>query len=329
MSIGLLTESRAYKPHRYPWAYDAWQAQQRSHWLPEEVNLGEDVKDWRSKLTSQEREFLTQIFRFFTQADIDIADGYKKYLSLFKPVEVNMMLLSFANMETIHIAAYALLIETLGMPESEFSKFLEYSEMVEKHEHLASHTMKTDRDVLKGLAVYSAFSEGVQLFGSFAMLLNFTRHGLMKGMGQIIAFSIRDETLHADSVIKLFRVLCDETGLLDATLKKEIQDEARQITRIEDRFIELAFAGETQRDLTEDQVKQYIRFLIDWRLRQLGIEPLTDIKEHPLPWLPALISAPEHSNFFETRATEYSKGATRGQWHESWQRFDEHREATR
>ncbi|MBA4788039.1 MAG: ribonucleotide-diphosphate reductase subunit beta, partial [Brevundimonas sp.] len=123
---GLLTPSVAYKPFRYPWAFDMWKKQQQVHWMPEEVPLGEDVKDWASTLNDNERNLLTQIFRFFTQADIEVQDNYmERYGRVFKPTEVKMMLAAFGNMETIHIAAYALLLETIGMPESEFGAFME------------------------------------------------------------------------------------------------------------------------------------------------------------------------------------------------------------
>ena len=118
-STGLMTPSHAYKPFRYPWAYDFWKKQQQVHWMPEEVPLGEDCKDWATKLNDKERNLLTQIFRFFTQSDVEVNDNYmERYARVFKPTEVKMMLSAFSNMETIHIAAYALLLETIGMPES-------------------------------------------------------------------------------------------------------------------------------------------------------------------------------------------------------------------
>ena len=124
---GLLTTSHSYKPFRYPWAYDFWKRQQQVHWMPEEVPLGEDCKDWANTLSDAERNLLTQIFRFFTQGDIEVNDNYMEhYARVFKPVEVKMMLSAFSNMETVHIAAYALLLETVGMPDSEFSAFMEY-----------------------------------------------------------------------------------------------------------------------------------------------------------------------------------------------------------
>ena len=104
--MSLLDSKPVYKPFKYPWAYEAWMTQQRLHWLPEEVPLADDVKDWQKKLSPGEKNLLTQIFRFFTQADVEVNNCYMKHYSqVFGPVEVQMMLSAFSNIETVHIAA--------------------------------------------------------------------------------------------------------------------------------------------------------------------------------------------------------------------------------
>ena len=124
---GLLVGNPVYKPFRYPWCYDAWLTQQRIHWLPEEVPLGDDVRDWQKNLNQSEKNLLTQIFRFFTQADVEVNNCYiRHYMNVFKPTEVIMMMAAFASMETVHIAAYSHLLDTVGMPEAEYSSFLKY-----------------------------------------------------------------------------------------------------------------------------------------------------------------------------------------------------------
>ena len=204
-----LTEERSYfKPFNYPWAYDAWLKHEQSHWLHTEVPMIEDVKDWKNRLSNEEKQFLTHIFRFFTQGDIDVAGGYvRNYLPYFPQPEVRMMLSGFAAREALHIAAYSHLIETLGLPEVTYNQFLEYEAMKEKHEYLLEHSNGSGDAlaIAKNVALFSAFTEGMQLFSSFIMLLNFPRHGKMKGMGQIVTWSIVDETIHAESMIKLFR----------------------------------------------------------------------------------------------------------------------------
>jgi ribonucleoside-diphosphate reductase beta chain len=173
---GLLTPSHAYKPFRYPWAYDFWKKQQQVHWIPEEIPLGEDCKDWAAKLDDSERNLLTQIFRFFTQSDVEVNDNYmERYARVFKPTEVKMMLSAFSNMETIHIAAYALLLETIGMPESEFAAFLDYQAMRDKHDYMSQFGVKSHADIARTVAMFGGFTEGLQLFASFAMLMYFPR----------------------------------------------------------------------------------------------------------------------------------------------------------
>ncbi|MEC8476625.1 MAG: ribonucleotide-diphosphate reductase subunit beta, partial [Pseudomonadota bacterium] len=209
--MSLLEDRIVYKPFIYPWAYDSWLTQQRIHWLPEEVPLAEDVKDWHKTLTVSEKNLLTQIFRFFVQADVEVNNCYMKHYSqVFKPTEVQMMLSAFSNMETIHIAAYSHLLDTIGMPEVEYEAFLKYGEMKDKYDYMQEWGVETKTDIAKTLAVFGGFTEGLQLFASFAILMNFPRFNKMKGMGQIVTWSARDETLHTNSIIRLFNTFVNE-----------------------------------------------------------------------------------------------------------------------
>jgi ribonucleoside-diphosphate reductase beta chain len=323
---GLLTPSAAYKPFRYPWAHEFWKRQQQIHWMPEEIPLGEDCKDWATSITPSERNLLTQIFRFFTQSDIEVADNYmERYGRVFKPTEVKMMLASFTNMETIHIAAYALLLETIGMPESEFGAFMEYEAMRAKHDYMQTFGVDSHADIARTLAMFGGFTEGLQLFASFAMLMNFPRFNKMKGMGQIVSWSVRDESLHCEGIIKLYHAFRKETGCVTKQVADDIIDNCKTVVTMEDKFIDLAFEMGPIEGMTPDDIKQYIRFVADWRLRQLELPAVYGVKENPLPWLQVLLSGVEHANFFEARATEYSKAATRGRWDGAegvWSSFD-------
>jgi ribonucleoside-diphosphate reductase beta chain len=313
---GLMTPSTSYKPFRYPWAMEFWRRQQQIHWLPEEVPLGEDCKDWATRLSDAERNLLTQVFRFFTQSDIEVQNNYlERYARVFRPTEIKMMLAAFANMETVHIAAYALLLETLGMPDSEFAAFMDYEAMRDKHDYLQRFGVGNEADILRTLAMFGGFAEGLQLFASFAILLNFPRHNKMRGMGQIVSWSVRDESLHCEGIIRLFHTFAAETGALTPGVRDDIADCARAVVQLEDHFIDLAFEMGPITGLDGGQVKRYIRYVADWRLLQLGLPQLYGINEHPLPWLTEILNGVEHANFFETRATEYAKAATGGEWH--------------
>ena len=318
----LKDERTYYKPFNYPWAYDAWLKHEQSHWLHTEVPMAEDVKDWKHKLTNEEKQFLTHIFRFFTQGDIDVAGGYvKNYLPYFPQPEIRMMLAGFTAREALHIAAYSHLIETLGMPESTYSEFAEYEEMQNKHDYVMDISSKngTKESTATHIAVFSAFTEGMQLFSSFIMLLNFPRHGKMAGMGQIITWSIVDETQHAESMIKLFRTYIQENReIWNDDLKSKIYNIARKMVELEDKFIDLAFKMGPMEDLTADDVKKYIRYICDRRLISLGLKGHYKVKRNPLLWVEEMINAPTHTNFFENRATDYAKGALKGKWEYVW-----------
>lgn len=318
--MSLLDASPVYKPFSYPWCYDAWLKQQQVHWLPEEVPLADDVKDWHHTLSDSERHLMSQIFRFFTQSDIEVNNCYMKhYAQVFKPTEVQMMLAAFSNIETVHIAAYSHLLDTIGMPESEYSAFLDYKEMKDKYDYMQEFGVETKQDIAKTLAVFGGFTEGLQLFASFAILLNFPRHNKMKGMGQIVTWSVRDESLHCASIIKLFRTFISENPeIWTPEFQRDLYKACETIVTHEDAFVDLAFELGPVEGLGSDDVKAYIRYIADRRLAQLGLQPIYHIEGHPLPWLDTILNGVEHTNFFENRATEYSKAATQGTWDEAF-----------
>lgn len=336
--VSLLNTTGSYDVDRYPWAYQAWKRQQQIHWMGEEVPLNDDIKNWQSDdLTQGERNLLTQIFRFFTQSDIEVSDNYfRRFMPLFQPLEIQMMMAAFSNMETVHIDAYALLLKTLGMPKTEFQAFRSYASMRAKADYMHTFGVKTCSDVARTLAMFGAFTEGMSLFASFAMLMNFPRFNRMKGMGQIVSWSVRDESLHSESMIRLYHEWQDETGSVTKSVKQDITDVAEHMVTLEDCFIDLAFEMGDVPGMSPESIKSYIRYIADWRLIQLKLTPIygffkktthfyDQVQPHPLPWLSALLNGVEHANFFETKATEYSKGATKGEWSGEkgvWEAFD-------
>jgi len=238
---------------------------------------------------------------------------------VFKPTEVLMMLSAFSNIETIHVAAYSHLLDTVGMPELEYTAFLKYKEMKDKYDYMQSFSMESKHEIAKTLAAFGAFTEGLQLFASFAILLNFPRFGKMKGMGQIISWSVRDETLHCLSMIRLFRTFVQENPeIWTEELRREIYIVCATIVDHEDAFIDLAFELGAIEGLDAPSVKQYIRYIADRRLIQLGLNALYHVDRNPLPWLDDMLNAVEHANFFENRSTEYSKASTIGTWEEAF-----------
>lgn len=314
-----IQESRiAYKPFDYPWAYDIWKRHEQAHWIAHEVPLHEDVKDWKNRLSAEEKSFLTQIFRFFTQSDIDVSEGYVDYLPKFEKPEIRMMLMGFGARESIHIDAYSHLIETLGMDESTYTEFLEYESMAEKHDYFMKH-LGDDTILPIKIAAISAFTEGLALFSSFIMLLNFPRHGKMKGMGQIVSWSMVDETIHCEGMIRLFREFVEENlHIWNDDTKSKIYTIAEKMVELEDNFVDLAFGMGDMENLTKEDVKKYIRYIADRRLITMGMKGIFGVKKNPLPWVEEMINAPIHTNFFENVSTDYAKGSMKGDWSEVW-----------
>ena len=187
----MLTEfSKTYKPFHYPWAVDICKQHHEIHWVEDEADLSEDMTDWRMKLSQDERDFVTSILRLFTQSDVQVGQNYHDYLiPTFKNNEVRNMLASFADRETIHQRAYALLNDTLGLPDEEYRLFLDFKEMSDKIEFMSKGDLSSKTNRALNLA-QSVFNEGVSLFSSFAMLLSFQRFGKMKGMCTIVEWSI-------------------------------------------------------------------------------------------------------------------------------------------
>ena len=313
--MSLLEFSKTYKPFLYPWAVELTKKHEEIHWVEDEAELSEDVMDWKTKLNDAEKDFITQVLRLFTQSDVQVGENYHELLiPKFRNNEARNMLSSFANREGVHQRAYALLNDTLGLPDEDFHKFLEYTEMSDKIDFMKQGDINSHTGLALSLA-QSVFNEGLSVFASFVMLLNFQRYGKMKGMGTIVEWSIRDETLHVQGNAKLFREFCQEhPRIVNDELKSKIYQMAKDVVKLEDRFIKLAFNGLEMEGLTETDVKQYIRHIADRRLLQLGMKPNFKVKDNPLPWLDWVLNGASHDNFFEKRVTEYSVNGMEGDW---------------
>ena len=164
------------------------------------------------------------------------------------------------------------------MPETEYSVFLTVKEMKDKYDYMQEFNVDSKADIAKTLAVFGAFTEGLQLFASFAMLMNFPRFNKMKGMGQIVTWSVRDETLHCNSIIKLFRTFVQENPeIWTEALQREIYVACSTIVDHEDAFIDLAFEIDGIEGMTATDVKRYIRFIADRRLHPA--RPAADLQQ--------------------------------------------------
>lgn len=311
----MLTHRKFYRPFEYPVYFEYFRKQNQAHWMPTEVPMESDISDYRFRLEPHENSLIMNILRFFTQGDIEVNNNYNtRLIPAFPKPEIKMMLSAFAAMESIHVWAYSYLNDSLGLPEKEYSTFLEYEAMRNKYNYIQTFDVQTVEDLAVNLAVFGGFMEGVSLFSSFAILMNFPRLGKLKGVGQIVTWSIRDESLHSEGVCRLFRDLMAEnkhvwTDKLRSTLYQACDD----MVKLEDAFIDTCFAMGAVPGLTPDQVKSYIRYTADRKLNELGLDKVYHA-QNPLAWLDVMVNAKEHANFFENRATEYAKGGVVLDW---------------
>ena len=301
---------------KYPWAVEAATSHEKIHWGEWECKLQEDVAQWQSgKLSSHEKNHITQILKLFTQSDVMVGRNYLEYyIPKFKNNEIRAMLTSFANREFVHQRAYALLNDTLGLPEEEFSAFLEYKEMSDKIEFMSNINIHTVSGTAQAIA-RSVMNEGMSLFSAFVMLLNYQRFGKMRGMCEIVEWSIRDETMHTNGMVKLFREFCDEhPRIVNDEFKKDIYEMFRTGIKLEDKVIDNAFQMGPVEGLTSEEVKKYIRYIADRRLIQLGLKGNWKVKKNPVPWLEWVLNGASHKNFFEGTVTDYNANGMEGEW---------------
>lgn len=316
----LLTPRAVYAPFEYEWAYDAWFQQQTSHWLHTEISLQQDIEEWKHQLTDAERNVIGNILKGFTQSEVFIQEYWSQMIAKwFKKPEIQMMAASFSSMESIHAVAYAYLNQSLGLED--FAAFLHEPAAKAKIDRLMSTKGKTKVEIARSLAIFSAFNEGVNLFSSFAILLNFSRFNKMKGLGQIIQFSIKDESLHSQAGCQLFNTLIQEyPEIWTDELKGDIYDAAKHTVELEDAFIDMAFELGPIEGITPKDVKAFIRYRTNTKLQDIGLKiKYFNIDKESLAnmeWFDVLSGGVGHGDFFAVRVSDYAKGTK--DWSEIW-----------
>ena len=308
----MITEPRNfYKPFEYQTAFDFYKDQHRAHWLADEVPLASDLNDWKLKLNDSERNLIGNILKSFAQTEVHVNDYWSTKVSLWFPKpEVQAMARVFADFESIHAEAYARLNEELGLDD--FAAFLEDEEAKAKIDRLVETPGETLHEKALSLAIFSAFTEGVNLFSSFAVLMSFQLRNLMKGTGQIVEWSVRDESLHSKAGCWLFRILVSENPDLDNhKLMGEIYKACEVSVNLEFDFIDKAFEMGDIEGLSKEQLKNFIKARANEKLNELGYTPLyNDVDPNlmrQMEWFNHLTSGKTHQDFFANRVTDYSK----------------------
>ena len=312
--ISVFKPSVSYVPV-FPEALEITLRHERVHWGEWEVKLDSDVEDWRlDRLSKSEKAFISSVLRLFTQSDVAVAgDYYDNLIPVIHNNEFRNMLGSFAAREGVHQRSYALLNDTLGKGAEFYIEFNKFKEMRDKIDWMMNVSNRDERQVALSVAK-QIMAEGVMLFGIFALLLNLQRRGLLLGMGDVNQWSIRDESIHVEGLVALFKAIIQEyPEIVDDTFKWEIYELAREVVKLEDAYIDLVFSEGACEGVTAQETKQYIRCMADYRMTQLGFKKQFHV-ENPFNWLDWLLGGSTVENFFENNTTGYSKDSFTGSY---------------
>jgi ribonucleoside-diphosphate reductase beta chain len=306
-----------YKPFEYPKAFDFYMKQQQAHWLWTEVPMMADVNDWKQNLTESEKNIIGSILKGFAQTETVVNDYWSTLVTKwFRKPEIIAMAVTFGCFETIHAEAYSLLNEELGLDD--FSEFLEDETTMAKIENLMNvrDSFEGEKDwheIAKSLAIFSAFTEGVNLFSSFAVLLSFKLRNKLKGVGQIVEWSIRDESMHSDAGCWLFRTLLEEKPELKTPeLEAAINEAALLSLQLELNFIDKVYEMGDLEGCSKDDLISFIKHRVNTKMGDLGYRPIVngiDVNAvERMKWFDHLSAGKQHTDFFANRVTNYSKG---------------------
>jgi ribonucleoside-diphosphate reductase beta chain len=322
--MGLFDERVAYKPFEYPEYYtEGWLKQAQAFWLHTEIPMSGDVKDWNEKLTPEEKSLVGNILLGFAQTECAVSDYWtQKVVGWFPKHEIQQMAMMFGSQETIHAVAYSYLNETLGLED--FEAFLQDEATMERFDNLVSYDGSDTRRIARSLAVFSAFAEGVSLYSAFAVLYSFQLRNLLKGIGQQMKWSVRDESLHSKMGCKLFRHMCEEDKKLLDDCREDIIAAAATMLDAEEKYIDKMFEAGDIEGIKAADLKQFIRKRLNEKLQELGYLDLGQYfafnKEQAstLDWFYHLTGGHTHTDFFAVRPTDYSKANEGEDFEDIW-----------
>ena len=322
--MGLFDERIPYKPFEYPEYYnEGWLKQAQAFWLHTEIPMSSDVKDWNEKLTKKEKNLVGNILLGFAQTECAVSDYWtQKVVSWFPKHEIQQMAMIFGSQETIHAVAYSYLNETLGLEN--FEAFLQDKATMERFDNLISYDGNNTTGIARSIAIFSAFAEGVSLYSAFAVLYSFQLRNLLKGVGQQMKWSVRDESLHSKMGCQLFRHMCEEDPKLLNKSKKDIFDAAETMLKAEEKYIDKMFELGDIENLKAYDLKQFIRKRLNEKIIELGYtnkRKYFDFDENAaknLDWFYHLTGGHTHTDFFAIRPTDYSKANEGEDFEDIW-----------
>ena len=322
--MGLFDERIAYKPFEYPEYYtEGWLKQAQAFWLHTEIPMSGDIKDWNESLTAKEKHLVGNILLGFAQTECAVSDYWtQKVVSWFPKHEIQQMAMMFGSQETIHAVAYSYLNETLKLED--YEAFLHEPATAERFDNLVAYSGKSTVGIAKSLAVFSAFAEGVSLYSAFAVLYSFQLRNLLKGIGQQMKWSVRDESLHSKMGCQLFRHMCQEDESLLESCREDILLAAKTMLVLEENYIDKMFEMGDIEGISSNDLKEFIKKRTNEKLTELGYIDLGSYFAYDeeaagnLDWFYHLTGGHTHTDFFAIRSTDYSKANEGEDFEDVW-----------
>jgi len=322
--MGLFDERIAYKPFEYPEYYtEGWLKQAQAFWLHTEISMHSDIKDWNEKLNEKEKHLVGNILLGFAQTECAVSDYWtQNVVSWFPKHEIRQMAMMFGSQETVHAVAYSYLNETLKLED--YEAFLHEPATSARFDNLVAYNGSDSIGIAKSLAVFSAFAEGVSLYSAFAVLYSFQLRNLLKGIGQQMKWSVRDESLHSKMGCKLYRDMCSENGQLLHLCREDIIKAAETMVKLESSYIDKMFEAGDIEGISANDLKQFIKKRANEKLVELGYVDLGSYFAYDtkaasnLDWFYHLTGGVTHTDFFATRPTDYSKAGEGEDFEDIW-----------
>ena len=311
-------------PFKYDWAWQKYLDGSANHWMPQEINMTNDIVLWKSEdgLTEDERTIVKRNLGFFSTADSLVANNL--VLALYRLItnpECRQYILRQSLEEAIHTHAYQYCIESLGMDEGEiFNMYreipcvarkaswgLKYTKEISNPE-FKTGTVETDKQLLKNLIAFYCVLEGIFFYCGFTQILSMGRRNKMTGTSEQFQYILRDESMHVNFGIDVInQIKIENPHLWD----EELKSEAAQMI-LEGTELEIQYARDTMPrgvlGMNAAMMEEYLKFIANRRLTQIGLEEEFKGVGNPFPWMSEIIDLRKEKNFFETRVTEYQVG---------------------
>ena len=292
--------------------------------MPQEINMTADVALWKNQngLTEDERRIVMRNLGFFSTADSLVANNI--VLSVYKHItnpECRQYLLRQALEEAIHTHAYQYVIESLGMDEGEiFNMYKEIPSVAKKaawalpftkslsDQSFETGTEENDKILLRNLIAFYCVLEGIFFYCGFTQILSMGNRNKMTGTAEQFQYILRDESMHVNFGIDMInQIKLENPHLWDEEMQKEAQTMILQGTQLE-----IEYAEDTMPKgilgMNSEMMAEYLRFIANRRLTQIGLEEAFPNASNPFPWMSEIMDLRKEKNFFETRVIEYQTG---------------------